>query len=202
MRPIQVHVAGWHEKVSVNEIDNAIRQIRREVRPEIQTAVFSQSPRHVHPRIFLAQRELYIRIRFVVAQQNVVARLLLLDEVVFERQRFFFIGDDDPFHIDGLADQRPSLGIGGTTFVEVLADAVAQALGFTHVDDHTLGIAVEVDARGGGNRPDFGEQIHSPSRSTRKFDDDDEAGVQPYFKPASEDSLRPPCRGRSGSSRA
>ena len=39
--------------------------------------------------------------------------LLLLDEVVFERERFFVIGNDDVVDVDGLADEGAGFGVFG-----------------------------------------------------------------------------------------
>ena len=95
----------------MNQIDQPVRQAGREVRPEIERSVFAQPPRGEHPRIALADGQLDVGIRFVIAQKNVVARLLLLDQVVLKRQRFFLVVDDDVVEIDGLAQQRAGLGV-------------------------------------------------------------------------------------------
>ena len=95
----------------VNQVHDAVGQVGREVWAVIRAAIFPQTARDVNPREALAERELDVRISLVIAQQNVEARLLLLDEVVLERQRFFVVGDDDVVHIDRLAHQSVGLGI-------------------------------------------------------------------------------------------
>ena len=78
----------------VDEVDQPVRQIGREVRAEVGGAVLAQAAGDVDARVFLAG-ELDVGVGLVVAQQDVEARLVLLDEVVFERQRLLFVVDQD-----------------------------------------------------------------------------------------------------------
>src|ERR1700731_4599601 len=77
----QINFAGWDQEMPVNEIDDAISQVGRKERTIIDAAVLSQAAGYVHSWETLAQSELYVGIRLVVAKQNVEARLLLLDKV-------------------------------------------------------------------------------------------------------------------------
>ena len=113
----EVHLAGGNQKIPVNQVDDAIGQIGREIRAVVRAAVLAQPPRHVNPGKALAQRELYIRISLIIAEQDVEPRLLLLDKVIFERQRLFVISDDDVIDVRPLPErdvpvlassQRPS----------------------------------------------------------------------------------------------
>ena len=106
--PRQIHVARRHLEMPVNEVHQPVRQVAGKIRTEVRRAVLAQPPRDVHARIFL-RRQLDVGIGFVVAQQDVVARLPLLDQVVLERQRFFFVVDLDEIDLARLADQRPGL---------------------------------------------------------------------------------------------
>src|ERR1039458_1400243 len=101
---------------------------------EVGGAVFAQTARDVDPRIFFG-RQFDVRISLVVAQQDVEARLVLLDEVVFERQRFLLVIDLDVLDVARLGDERAGLDVGQLVFREVAADAVAQDLSLAHVDD-------------------------------------------------------------------
>src|SRR5262249_54442862 len=89
---VQVHIAGGNQKSSMNKVNDSVRQVPRKIRPVVGTSVLLQTPRYIYPWKALAQRQLDIGIGLVVAQQNVEARLALLDQVVFERQRFFVVG--------------------------------------------------------------------------------------------------------------
>ena len=99
----QIDIAGRHLEMPVNEVHQPVRQIAGKIRPEVGRAILAQPPGHIHARIPLGG-ELDVRISFVVAQQNVVARLPLLDQVVFERQRFLLVIDLD--EIDARALRR------------------------------------------------------------------------------------------------
>ena len=143
MAPLQIHLAGGHQEVAVDEMHQPVRQVGREVRAEIRGAVLAQPPRHVHPRILLVG-ELDVGVGLVVAQQDVEARLVLLDEVVLERQRFLLVIDQDVVEIGGLRDQGAGLDIGQLVLGEVTAHAQPQALGLAHVDDASRRVLVEI----------------------------------------------------------
>ncbi len=112
------------------------------------------------------QGELDVGVGLVVAQQDVEAGLALLDEVVFEGEGFALVGDGDVFEVDGLAHERAGLGVGLVGGEEVGADAGAQVLGLADVDDLALGVLVEVAAGAGGERADFGEEVHALYRAS------------------------------------
>ena len=161
MIAVQVDLARRNQKVAVNEIDDAIRQAGREVRAEVERAVLAQAARDVHARIALAHGQLDVGIGFVVAQQNVVARLLLLDEVVLERERFLLVVDHDVVEIDGLAQQRAGLGVLRRAFEKIRAHPRAQVLGLADIDDLALGVLVEIHAWRGRQSANFLMQVHA-----------------------------------------
>ena len=88
--------------MAVNQIHQPVCQAGREVRAEVQAAVLAQSPRGINPWEPLADRELDVGVTLVVAQQDVEARLLLLDQVILKRQRFLVVVNHDVFDICGL----------------------------------------------------------------------------------------------------
>ena len=110
MIPRQIHLARRHLEMPVNEMHQPVRQVAGKIRPEVSRAVFYQTPRDIHARIPLAG-QLDIRIGFVVPQQNVEARLILLDQVVLERQRLFLVVDQNVIDVARLGDQRPGLDL-------------------------------------------------------------------------------------------
>ena len=162
-----------NQEVAVNQIDNAIRKTGREVRPEVERAVLAQAPRRKHARITLTDRQLDVGIRLVVAQKNVVARLLLLDQIVLERQRFLLVVDHDVVEIDGLAQQGPCLGVLGGAFQKVRPHPRAQVVRLAHVDDLALGVFVQIHAGRGRKSADFLVKIHAGSAGAEN------AGHQP-----------------------
>ena len=142
----QVHLARRHQKMAVDEMHQPVRQVGREVGTEIGGAVLAQAPRHVHTRVALAG-QLDVGVGFVVAQQHVEARLVLLDQVVFERQRFLFVIHQNVVDIARFRDQAARFGISQLVFGKVAAHPMPQHLGFADVDDPAAAVLVQIHAR-------------------------------------------------------
>ena len=89
------------------------------------------------------------QVRLIVLETDVVARTVLLDQIVFEDQRFFLAARDqhvevaDPFH------QEAHLEAGVAAFAEVGAHARAQRLGLADVQDFTRGFSPRLSRRCG-----------------------------------------------------
>ena len=75
----------------MNEVDDAIGEVAGEVGSVIGAAILAQAAGDVDARKALAERELDVGVSFVVAQKNVEARLLLLDEMVFKGESFLLL---------------------------------------------------------------------------------------------------------------
>src|SRR5580658_10727435 len=86
----EIHFARWNLEVAMNEMHQPVREISWEIGAVIRGAVLDQAARHVYARIFFLG-ELDVRKRLVITQQDVEARLPLLDELVFERERLFVV---------------------------------------------------------------------------------------------------------------
>ena len=93
----------------------------------------------------LSGRQLQIGIVLVVAQQDVVARGALLDQVVLERQRFHDRVGDDDFEAVRLVEQRVDARAGAVG-AEVAADAVAQHSRLADIERFVGVVEVDVDA--------------------------------------------------------
>ncbi len=115
----EVNLAGRNHEVPVDQVHDAIRQVCRKIRTVVGAAILAQTPRDIHAGKALAQGELHVWISLVVAQQNVEARLLLLDQVVLKRQRLFIVGHDDVINVHRLAHQGIGLGILPSPLAEV-----------------------------------------------------------------------------------
>ncbi len=98
--------------------------------------------------------------RLVIPQQDVEARLPLLDEIVFERQRLFVVVDQDVFDVAGVGDQRSGLGVGQPVVGEVAAHAGAQVLGLAHVDHFAVLVFVQIHAGQQGQLGGFFPEFH------------------------------------------
>jgi hypothetical protein len=106
----QVHLARRHLEMTMDEVHEPVRQVRRKVRAEVRRAILPEPAGDVHARVFLIG-QLDIGIRLVVAEQDVETRLVLLDQVVFERQRFFLVIDQDVVDVARLRDQSARLDV-------------------------------------------------------------------------------------------
>ena len=109
MVAVQVDLAAWDQKRAMDQVDDAVRKVAGKVRTEVLAAILAQLARHEHLRVPVAHRQLHVRVGFVIAQENVEARLALLDQVVLKRERLVLVGNLDVIHIDGLAHQRARL---------------------------------------------------------------------------------------------
>ncbi len=145
----------------MNQVDDTIRKIRREVRTVVRTSILAKAPGYIHARESFAERELYVGIRLVVAQQNIKARLFLLDEVIFECERFLIVGDDQVVDIHRFAHQRPGLRVLPAALMEIRTDPRAQVLRLADVDDLALGVLIEIHSGRGRQAADFLGKVHS-----------------------------------------
>src|SRR5580700_10124691 len=87
MKVPKIDLARRDQKMAVDQVHDAICEARRKIRAVVAAAVFAQTPRHINSGETLAQGQLHVGISLVVTQQDVKSWLLLLDEVVLERQR-------------------------------------------------------------------------------------------------------------------
>ena len=133
-------------------------QLRRQKRPGIHVTVLLDPTSDEHPREPLGRRELEIRVVLVVAQQDVVFRAALLDQVVLERQRLHHRVGDDHLQARDLVEQRvgPRAHAPGA---EVAADAVAEGPGLADVQGVATLVEIQVDARLFGQARDLGLEI-------------------------------------------
>jgi hypothetical protein len=160
MRSTEIDIATGDEEISMDQIDDAIGEVRREKGAVVFGAVLFEAAGNVDAGPAFAESELDVGIGFVVTQKDVEAGLLLLDEVVLEGESLFFVVDNDIFDIDGLAEEAAGFGVFVGTPDEIGADAGAKAFGLADVDDLTFGVFVEVDAGSGGEGADFGVEVH------------------------------------------
>ncbi len=96
----------------------------------------------VDPREVLVQRDRDVRIGLVVAQADVEARLVLLDEVLLGEQRLG-VGVDDQ-RLDLLDHVEQAAPPAGARIAEMRRDSLADRLGLADVDDLAAGVAEQV----------------------------------------------------------
>jgi hypothetical protein len=84
----------------------------------------------------------------VVAQVDVEARLMLLDQRVLEQQRLFLVRGDDRLDVGhDPVEQRHEVAVVARRRLEVLPHAVAQHAGLADVDRLAAAVLHDVDAR-------------------------------------------------------
>ena len=156
----EIHFAARDKETAVDEIDQPVGQVAGEVGAKVSGAVFAQAPSDENLRISIGEGELDVRVSLVIAQQDIEARLALLDQIVFQRKSFMFIGYRDVVDVHCLPHQGARLGVGLGSFQKVRADSRTQILRLADVDHLALGVLVEVAAGQGGDGADFLQEVH------------------------------------------
>jgi hypothetical protein len=108
-------------------------KLRRQKRSGIEVARLLDLPRHQHARKRLARRQLQVRVVLVVAQQDVVLRRPLLDQIVLERERLHYRVGDDHLNRRDVVEERV-VPRAEPVRTEIAADAVAQRARLADVD--------------------------------------------------------------------
>src|SRR5208337_92657 len=163
----QVHITRGHQKPFVDEVQNPPRQARRKIRPEIQRPVLFHPPREIHPWIFLVQRQLDVRIRFVVPQHHVELRLVLLDEIVLERQRFPLVLHHTRLYVRNLPRQRTRLRIHPPRFQKVRPHPAPQRSSLPNVNNLPARILKQIHPGRFRQSTSFFAGFHSPAPARR-----------------------------------
>ena len=86
-----------------------------------------------------------MRIRLIVFEEDIEARLVLLDEVRLENQGLDLVVHDDELEIRDQPDQLSRLRIVITARLKIRPDAVAKVLCFADIQDLAGLIPVNVD---------------------------------------------------------
>ena len=92
--------------------------------------------------------DLHVPIRSIVFETNIIPRLELLNEGVFEQQRLFFAVRNNDLDIGQLGEQKADLGATIPT-PSILSDPCAQILRFTDIDNGSALILEFIDAGAG-----------------------------------------------------
>ena len=119
---------------------------RRRVRPEEPAGLLARAPIEREARKIVARVEMQERKALVVAEQDVEARAMRLDEVELEQQRLGVGVRDGDFHAGGLRHQRLNLGV-HVARLEVGAHPALQVSRLADVENLALGIQHAIHAR-------------------------------------------------------
>jgi hypothetical protein len=112
---------------------------------EIGVAVVLHAARHQGARPGLARRDLDVGVGLVVAEADVVAGAMLLDQGVLEQQRLEVRVRDDRLDVLVGAEQGGRLGI--EVLAEIGGDPFADRAGLAHVEKAPSRPSEQVDAR-------------------------------------------------------
>ena len=143
-------LAGAEQEDLAEQVERAADALGVRVRAEVDAVAAVALAREVHAREVLVHRDRDERIGLVVAQADVEARPVLLDEALLGQQRLGLGGDEH--ELDALDRVDHLVGAAGHRVGEVAGDALADRLRLADVDDLALGVAEEVDARAVGQR--------------------------------------------------
>ena len=137
-------LAGAEQEDLLQQVERAAHLLGVRVRAEVGALAAVALAREVHAREVLVEGDRDVRIGLVVAQPDVEARLVLLDEVLLGQQRLGLGLDDEVLdRVDELAQlDEPARGRAR----EVRGDALADRLGLAHVEHAPAGVAEQVHA--------------------------------------------------------
>ena len=144
----------------MDELDDAVGEVAGKVGTVVGGTIFAEAARNEDLGVAVGEGELDVGVGFVVAQQDVEARLALLDEVVLKGQGLVLVGNEYVLNVDGLAHEGAGFCVGLRGFKKIGSDAAAEVLRLADIDDIALRILVEVDPGLGRERANFLVKIH------------------------------------------
>jgi hypothetical protein len=133
----QIHGARGDKEVAVNKIHDTVSQVGGKVWTVIKRAVLLQPACNINAGEPFLQRKFNERVRFIVTEQNVIAWLKLLDEVVLQRYGLPFVVHEDSLEVLGHVQHSLPLIISGTRVLEIAPNPVAQRLCFANINGPT-----------------------------------------------------------------
>jgi hypothetical protein len=140
----EIHLAGRNQKIPVDEMNQPVGEVGREVGAVIGGPILSQAASDEDFGMSVLG-ELDIGITLIVAKEDIETGLVLLDQVVLKSERLLFVFDEDVIDILGFGDEGTGFGVSEVIDREVAADAVAEDLGLAHVDDAGVAVLIKID---------------------------------------------------------
>ena len=143
----QVNMAGGNAEGAMDQVHNPVRKAGGKIRAEINGPVFLQPARNVNAREALAERQLDVWIGLVITQQNVIAGLILFDQVILKRHRLFLVFDHDGFEVLSRFEHPVALRVVSCRrLLKIRPHARAQRFGFADVNRRAPFILEDVNA--------------------------------------------------------
>ena len=140
--------AGAEREGAQQQVERLADGVGVAVGPEVLDALALAAPHHHRPGPFVLHGDREERVALVVAQPDVEAGAVPLDQVVLEHEGFDVVADLDPLHRLGRGHhlRRARMHVAGV--LEVVRQPRAQALGLADVDHPTVGVLELVRAGG------------------------------------------------------
>ena len=144
-----VGAAASQAEFIAHQVERRSERARVRKWAEVTRAVVLAHPRQLKTGNQIAHVDLDQQVRLVVAERDVVARSVFLDEPAFEQQRLRFGFDNVVLEIPDALDESASFHVGSLPARrhEVAADAFAQVSRLADVDDAVQAVAHQVNAR-------------------------------------------------------
>ena len=115
--------------------------------PEVTGTVAKDTASHENARVVLLNGHLNIRIRLVITEANVVARPILFNERIFQDKRFHFVGYDNGLQVGSMIHHGRHFDGAVRIFTYITLDTVTQVYSLADVNNPSLFILPEIDAR-------------------------------------------------------
>ena len=136
--------AGAHGEDAQEEVHGVTDRPRVSVRPEVAHALALVAAHHLDARKFLVHGHREVRVALVVAVLDVEPGVELLDPGVLQLQGLDLCGHHRPLHGSGRGDHRPGARVQVRQVLEVVRQALAQALRLSDVDHPAVLVAEPV----------------------------------------------------------
>ena len=144
-RPVDLDPAGPDLEHPLDHLHGAAARAGRQERPEVAVPVPEDPSRHERARPGLPRRDLDVRVRLVVAEEDVVAGPVLLDEGVLEGEGLALGLRDDRVDRGELGEERLRLRV-LRPGVEVRREPLADRARLPDIQDLPGRVLVKVDA--------------------------------------------------------
>ncbi len=140
--------AGAHREDPQQQVDGVADRPGVPVRPEVAHALLLVAAHHLDAGELLVHRHREVRVALVVAVLDVEPGVELLDPGVLQLQRLDLRGHHRPLHGGGRGDHGAGAGVQVRQVLEVVGQALAQALRLPDVDHPAVLVTEPVHPRG------------------------------------------------------
>ena len=132
------HGAGAQRKQPAQHVEHLPHARRAHIRAKILSLILLHAAHQLHARIILCEIDFQIRIMLIILQKDVILRLMQLDQVAFQNQRFEVRIAEHDIKIIDPGDHRAHLDRVRLGVGKILADAVFKVDRLADVDDFPL----------------------------------------------------------------